>query len=199
VIVHPLRHAPDPVPARQEPGEGIRRRTSEDLPARLSDHPPQANFAELGAASRQLQHRRHLAPSGSAIEGLPTMDTSSPLPPLLVAEGYDLTLFRSQQRLGGYLEPWFVEVEYRACDGLGRPLELCVIDLPDEPVSGFLKRIRREAPHVEARLSDPTPPTSDDCATYLRNWLPKVGGPEMPPSASLPELLVQRLVHGDIR
>jgi hypothetical protein len=127
------------------------------------------------------------------------MDTNSAVAPLLVAEGYDLTFFRSQQRLGEYREPWFVEVEYRAWDGLGRPLELVVVDPPDEPVSGFLKRIRRDAPHVEARLNDATSPTSDDCAIYLREWLPRVGGPEMPPSASLPDLLVQGLLHGDIR
>lgn len=126
------------------------------------------------------------------------MDTSSPVPPLLVAEGYDLTFFRSQQDLGGYLEPWFVEVEHQAWDGLGRPLELVVVE-PDAPASGLLKRIRHPAPQIEARLGGPTSHTNGDCATYLREWLLKVGGPEMPPSASLSELLVQGLLHGEIR
>jgi hypothetical protein len=127
------------------------------------------------------------------------MDASSPVPPLLVAEGYDLTFFRSQQHLVGYLEPWFVDVEHRAWDGLGRLLELVAVEPPEEPVSGFLKRLRQDAPHIEVRLSDPKAPVSDDCATYLREWLSKVGGPEMPPSASLSELLIQGLLHGDIR
>jgi hypothetical protein len=112
-------------------------------------------------------------PRAAAVERLPTMDTSSPVPPLLVAEGYDLTFFRSQQSLDGYLEPWFVEVEHRAWDGLGRPIDLVVVDSPDEPVSGFLKRIRRDALHIEVRLSDATSPTSDDCPTYLGERLPK--------------------------
>ena len=54
------------------------------------------------------------------------MDTTSPAAPLLVVEGYDLTFLRSQHDLGRYLEPWCVDVEHRAWDGLGRPLELVV-------------------------------------------------------------------------
>jgi hypothetical protein len=127
------------------------------------------------------------------------METSSPVPPLLVAEGYDLTFFRSQQALGGYLEPWFVEVEHQAWDALGRPLELVVVEPPDEPLSGLQKWIRKPAPGLEARLGDAASRANDDCAAYLRGWLREVGGPELPPSASLPELLVQALLRGDIR
>jgi hypothetical protein len=122
------------------------------------------------------------------------METSSPVPPLLVAEDYDLTFFRSPEALSGYLEPWFVEIEHHAWDGLGRPLELVVVEPPE--ASGFLNRIRQEAPRIEVRLRAAT--AGDDCARYLREWLPMVGGPTMPASASLPELLVQALLHGDI-
>jgi hypothetical protein len=128
------------------------------------------------------------------------MEARSPIPPLLVAEGYDLTFFRSQRELGVYLEPWFADEEYRAWDGLGRPLELVVVHPPDSPPTGFLKRRRHGHAHIEARLSERTQKTRacDDCATYLREWLSKVGGPELSPNASLSDLLVQALLRGDI-
>jgi hypothetical protein len=121
------------------------------------------------------------------------MDMSAPVPPLLVAEGDDLTFFRSQRALGSYIEPWFVDVEHQAWDGLGRRLNLVVVE--PRPGAGLLKRAH---PYVEAGFARKDAAPDGGCAMFLREWLPRVGGPDMPPSASLSELLVQALLHGDI-
>ncbi len=75
------------------------------------------------------------------------------MPPLLVAEGWDATFFRSQRDLSADLEPWFVEEDYRAWVALGRSLELVVVEPPVPP--GVIQRLRSGRPHVEARLRVP--------------------------------------------
>ena len=53
-----------------------------------------------------------------------------PVPPLLVADGWDVTFFRSQLDLGSVVEPWYVDERYRAWGALGRPLELVLEEDP---------------------------------------------------------------------
>ncbi len=128
---------------------------------------------------------------------LSSMDRVAPVPPLLVAEGWDATFFRSQRDLGAYLEPWFVEEDYRAWDALGRSLELVVVERRCS--GGLIQRLRSGNPLVEARLREPPDDSTEGCATYLREWLQQMGGPAMPEEASLSDLLVQALIRGDVR
>lgn len=125
------------------------------------------------------------------------MDTSEPIPPLMVGEPYDLDFFATREAIaGGYLEPWFAETDYVAWDALARPLELVVVEPP--PVSGgFIKRtIHGAAPSLDVRLRDTEP--SEDCLAFLREWLVRVGGPAMPEDATLSDLLVQALIRGEL-
>ncbi len=125
------------------------------------------------------------------------MDRSAPVPPLLVAEGWDAAFFRSQRDLGADLEPWFVEEDYRAWDALGRSLELVVVEPPVS--AGVIQRLRSGSPHVEARLREPPGDGTEGCETYLREWLQQVGGLAMPEDAGLSDLLVQALIRADVR
>ena len=124
------------------------------------------------------------------------MDTSQPIPPLMVGEPYDVDFFATREAVGGYLEPWIVEMDYVAWDALARPLELVVVEPP--PISGgFIKRtIHGGAPSIDVRLRDTKP--SEECPLFLREWLVRVGGPAMPADATVSDLLVQALIRGEL-
>ena len=119
------------------------------------------------------------------------MDADEPLPPLLVADGLDLMIFRSQEDLGSYIEPWFVDEPHRVWDARGRALELVAAEIP---ASGRGWRHRRHDV-VRARLRKSATEVAD-CAAYLREWLAYVDGPELPADASLSDLLVQAITRG---
>lgn len=114
-------------------------------------------------------------------------------PPLLVAEGWDLTFFRSAESLAGYIEPWFPpDVDYQAWDARGRRLELVV---EATPPSRGLRRLRDPGGYVIPRIHEDD---SENLRSYLRAWLQQVGAPQPSQDAALPELLVQALIRGDI-
>jgi hypothetical protein len=125
------------------------------------------------------------------------IDVSAPIPPLLVGERYDLTFFASHAALSAYVEPWNLDEDYVAWDALGRQLELAVVDVSSKP-SRFLKRQRSDGQQVEARLRAVPTDSTENCAMFLREWLARIGGPTMPPDATLSDLLVQALIRGDI-
>jgi hypothetical protein len=119
------------------------------------------------------------------------------VPPLMVADGWDLMFFRSLKALGGYLEPWGLpsNADYRAWDAQGRRLTLVVIN--DEPPR---RRRRRWSVSgvVSARLAEDQNLAPDELVAYLRDWFGQVGAAAPPPNTPLPELVLHALMHGDL-
>lgn len=120
---------------------------------------------------------------------------TNPLPPLIVAEGWDIAFFSSEAALNWHLEPWFPsKVDYRAFDSEGRKLELSVEreTIPRR----WLRDITRERIIVRAVESEPG--HAGELAEFLAEWLPMVGAPKPRPDTPLSELLRVAIEHGDL-
>jgi hypothetical protein len=106
-------------------------------------------------------------------------ESSSIVPPLVVAEGWDVEFFRSEDDVLSYHEPWFPSsVEYRAFDSEGRRLEL----VADPPVRRrrLLGPIGTDDAHKSTLLlreAESVPSGADELVALLREWLPMVGVP----------------------
>jgi hypothetical protein len=112
--------------------------------------------------------------TGTADEG--------PLPPLLVAEGWDLTFFRSAESLAGYIESWFPpDVEYRAWDGVGRWLELVVVETPR---SRGLRRLRDPGGYVILACARAIRMVGRSCAPTSGNGCTESGHRRLPKRVS---------------
>jgi hypothetical protein len=98
------------------------------------------------------------------------------VPPIVVAEGWDLDFFRSVDDVLTYLEPWFPsECDYRAFDGEGRRLEL----FADPPVvkKRVIGPIWKDNAHESSlfiKAIEEKPSGADELASMLREWLPMV-------------------------
>jgi len=120
---------------------------------------------------------------------------ADPLPPLVVAEGWDITFFSSETALNWHLEPWFPsKVEYRAYDSEGRKLELSV-DREKIPRRWFRDTTRER---IMVRAVENEPGHVGELADFLTEWLPMIGAPKPPPNTPLAELLRVALEHGDL-
>jgi len=87
--------------------------------------------------------------------------SSVPVPPLIVAEGLDVSFFSSQDAINRTLEPWFASEAYRAFDGEGRQLKLVVERrvtprrlLPDRVDERLVLRSVEEEPQHSGELAD---------------------------------------------
>jgi hypothetical protein len=118
-------------------------------------------------------------------------DEAALVPPLLVADGWDLLFFRSQEALGSYLEPWFPgQVSYKAWESEGRRLRLV-----NRPVAGS----RRPREVVTAELGDDQTDSAAELDGYLREWLRVLNRPVPEPDTPLAELVLRALMSGDLR
>ncbi len=96
------------------------------------------------------------------------------VPPIVVADGWDLTFYRAEEDVALDLEAWYPdEVGYRAFDSVGRRLEL---------VAGE---------RVTVRALESAPTGAEELQALLREWLPMVGV-EPPEDADLLALAVER-------
>ena len=106
-------------------------------------------------------------------------DTSSIVPPVVVAEGWDVEFFRSEEDVLSYIEPWFPSgVEYRAFDSEGRRLEL--VAEPPLRRRRLLGLIGVDDAHRSAlllRAVETQPSGAGELVALLREWLPMVGAP----------------------
>jgi hypothetical protein len=120
-------------------------------------------------------------------------ETSSIVPPLVVAEGWDVEFFRSEDDVLSYHEPWFPSsVEYRAFDSEGRRLEL----VAEPPVRRrrLLGLISVDDAHKSTlllRAAESQPSGAKELVALLREWLPMVGAPR----EGLAELTLDELLR----
>jgi hypothetical protein len=104
-------------------------------------------------------------------------DASPIVPPIVVAEGWDLTFHRSEADVLAQYEPWFPSsAEYRAFDSEGRRLEL----VADPPIARqhLLGPVWTDNAHESLLLIRPTetaPGGADELIALLRGWLPRAG------------------------
>lgn len=114
------------------------------------------------------------------------------VPPLVVADGLDLSFFDSEAELRSEIEPWFANESYRAFDSEGHVLEL----VADPPVVkrrilfGLLgaDNSHQSTLHVRRSANQQAQPTA--LAVLLREWLEAVSEPA-DPDADLPTLLAR--------
>lgn len=119
-----------------------------------------------------------------------TDQLSDLVPPIVLAEGWDVMFFGSEDAVGRHLEAWYPEeVEYRAYDAQGRKLELFVNRetvprrwLPD-----------RTDERVAVRSCEREPTHAAELAELLAQWLPMVN--ETVPADATLEALLQRAIE----
>ena len=115
--------------------------------------------------------------------------------PLIIAEGWDVAFYSSEDAVNRDIEPWYPsEVEYRAFDSEGRKLELSV-ERQKTPRrwlwSGTYERIIVRAVENE-------PGHSQELKVFLTDWLPIVGAPKPAPDTPLAELLRLAIERSDL-
>jgi hypothetical protein len=116
------------------------------------------------------------------------------VPPVVVAEGLDLSFYRSTDDVVCEIEPWFPsEAEYRAFDSQGRRLGL----FADPPVTpkhliGPIWTDNAQHSSLLVRATEGQPSGGEELAALLRAWLATVGTPlAVPDDLSLDELLAK--------
>ena len=83
------------------------------------------------------------------------------VPPIVIAEGRDVSFYQSERDVSRHIEQWFpATADYRAFDSEGRRLVL----------------VAKEA-SVVALATETEPSHADELVTLLRHWLPLVGVP----------------------
>ena len=118
------------------------------------------------------------------------------VPPIVVVEGQDVMLFRTESDLRAELEPWYPSsADYRAYDREGRRLEL----FADPPVveRRLIGPIWTDNAHESSlfvRPTETTPSHAEELASALRDWL-QATGVKIPDSERLmlPELVDRAL------
>jgi hypothetical protein len=106
-------------------------------------------------------------------------ETSLIVPPVVVAEGWDVVFHRSEEDVLAYYEPWFPSgAEYRSFDSEGRRLEL----VADPPVRRrrLLGPIGVDDAHKSTlllRAVETEPSGESELVALLREWLPMVDVP----------------------
>jgi hypothetical protein len=99
------------------------------------------------------------------------------VPPVVVAEAWDLTFHRSPDDVLAYYEPWFpAAAGYRAFDAEGRRLEL-VAHPPVVPkrLIGAIWTDNAHESSLTIRPIEGEPSGANELAELLRGWLPRVG------------------------
>ena len=120
-------------------------------------------------------------------------ETSSIVPPVVVAEGWDVTFHRSEDDVLAYYEPWFPgSAEYRSFDSEGRRLEL----VADPPVRrrrllGPIGTDDANKSTLLLRVLETEPSGESELVALLREWLPMVGAPR----DGLAELTLDQLLR----
>ena len=120
---------------------------------------------------------------------------SHPVPPLVLADGWDVSFYGSAEAIDRQIEPWFPEeVEYRAYDSEGRKLELAV----EREVVTRRWLWDRTCERIVVRAVESAPRHSSELAELLAQWLPMVGASTPPADTTLDELLRQAVDRGDL-
>lgn len=108
------------------------------------------------------------------VRSRPAVSNTDPIvPPLVVAEGGDVTVFRSATGLISYIEPWFPNsADYRAFDSEGRRLEL-VADPPivRRRLVGPVWTDNAHKSSLLVRSREAVPSGADELAGILRELL----------------------------
>jgi len=118
--------------------------------------------------------------------------SSAIVPPIVVAEGWDLTFHRTEGDVLAYYEPWFPgDAHYRAFDSQGRRLELVAV--PPVERRHILGPVYADNAHRSAllvRVRGTEPRGAEELADLLRGWLVHVNVlNEATSTWSLPDLL----------
>jgi hypothetical protein len=124
------------------------------------------------------------------------------VPPIVVAEGLDLSFHRTPEDVVRQYEPWFPgDADYRAYDAEGRRLEL----VADPPVKSkrLIGPIRTDNAHessLTVRATEAEPSGADEFAELLHRWLIELGERlEDPQRLTLRELLDRALAHAGFK
>jgi hypothetical protein len=119
----------------------------------------------------------------------------APVPPLVIAEGWDVTFYSSVEALNRHLEPWYAsEQAVRAYDSRGRLLGL---EVESETVPRrWRKDGRRE--RIAVRVVDTDPQRAHELTELLAEWLPMAGAPSPGSPAPLGDWLVAAVNHAGI-
>ncbi|MEA2495457.1 MAG: hypothetical protein QOJ29_3368 [Thermoleophilaceae bacterium] len=100
------------------------------------------------------------------------------VPPLVVTEGVDVTIYSSEAELVREIEPWFANESYRAFDSEGRRVEL--LAHPPVVARRFIGPIRTDNAHksvLVVQACEDQPSNADELAELLRTWLAALGVP----------------------
>jgi hypothetical protein len=117
------------------------------------------------------------------------------VPPLIIAVGWDVWFYSSEDALNRDIEPWFPsDVDYRAFDSEGRKLELSVKRESNNRRFPFRETYER----VVVRAVENEPEHARELRTFLADWLPMVGAPTPGSDTPLAELLRSAIEHGDL-
>jgi hypothetical protein len=118
-----------------------------------------------------------------------------PVPPLVLADGWDVSFYGSEEAINRQIEPWFPEdVEYRAYDSEGRKLELSV----EREVVARRWLWDKTRERIAVRAVESEPRHARELAELLAQWLPMVGASPPPADTTLDELLRQAVERGDL-
>ena len=101
------------------------------------------------------------------------------IPPIVVAEGWDVTVYETSDHVLRHIEPWFPSsVDYRAFDSEGRRLEL-VADPPvmQKRLIGPIRTDDADQSSLFIRAIESEPTGLEELSAMLEAWLQRVGVP----------------------
>jgi hypothetical protein len=119
-----------------------------------------------------------------------------PTAPIVAGEPSNLCFFGSANDAARYFEPPEVrDGSLVTCDSEGR--KLCLAVEPEVRAGGFLWwRWTTTIERVVLRIFPDAPPTPDELATLLRDWLARLGDPlPSPETTQLPQLLLRSIAR----